>query len=205
MIRNFLITTFRILKKNTLFTFINILGFSIGLAASIIIYLWVYDELSYDKFHENADNIYRVERKMWVDGEQMEIPITSPPTAPQIYNDYPGVISFTRLAVDNVLIKDKDNDEYSQKIHYTDSTFFNFFSFELIKGNKQNMLKEPLTVAMSRSAANKYFGGDAEPGNTINMIIGGKEYPFRLTGIFEEFTDNYNISKIKILATTGLI
>ena len=72
MLKNYLSIAFRVLRKNSLFSTINILGLAIGLAASIIIYLWVYDELSYDKFHKNSHRIYRVERDMNIDGNRSE-------------------------------------------------------------------------------------------------------------------------------------
>ncbi|MGC9342264.1 MAG: ABC transporter permease, partial [Bacteroidales bacterium] len=96
MFKNLITVALRLIKKNTLFSFINILGLSIGLAASIIIYLWVYDELSFDEFHENAENIYRIERDMSIDGQRLQVPITSPPTAPQVMFDFPPVKSFVR-------------------------------------------------------------------------------------------------------------
>jgi putative ABC transport system permease protein len=84
MLKNYLLISMRVLKNNTLFSAINIAGLAIGLAASIIIYLWVYDELSYDRFHENADRIFRVERDMTMDDGRLQVPITSAPVGPRI-------------------------------------------------------------------------------------------------------------------------
>lgn len=193
MLKNYLLIALRVLKNNTLFSGINILGLSIGLAASIIIYLWVYDELSYDRFHENADRIYRVERDMTLDGDRMVVPITSPPAGPQIVADYPEVEAFVRLASENVMVEDADRNRYNERIFYADSSFFDVFSFSLTEGSVDDCLKEPFTIAISSSYARKYFGEDPEPGSVLNVSYSGQISPYTVTAIFEDFPHNSHI------------
>ncbi len=193
MINKLFTIALRNLKKNILFSFINIFGLAIGLAASIIIYLWVFDELSYDKFHKNSHRIYRIERDMLLDGVEMSVPITSPPTAPQMKADFPGVQTFTRLAYDDAFIEDDSNTQYRERIFYADSSFFGIFSFPLIRGNPETCLKEPFSIAMSQSAAGKYFGPEPQIGQVINVNYGGEMKPYILRAIFEDFPHNSHI------------
>lgn len=204
MINKLLTVAIRNLKKNTLFSFINILGLAIGLAASIIIYLWVYDELSYDKFHEKGDRIYRVERNFLMEDEHMLVPITSPPTAPQIAADYPSVVSFTRLAYEDVLIEEDSKNQYKEGIFYADSSFFSMFSFPVLKGNAETCLSDPFNITMSESAAMKYFGPEPELGSVISLNYGGDLRPFTLTAIFEDFPHNSHIQADIIASFTSL-
>jgi putative ABC transport system permease protein len=204
MIKNLITIAIRLLKKNSLFSIINILGLSIGLAASIIIYLWVYDELSYDEFHENSENIYRVERDMTLDGQRIQVPITSPPTAPQIMADFPEVRSFTRLAYEDVLIEGLNKDQNTERIFYADSSFFDIFSFDVMVGNPSSCLEEPFTVTMSETAAKKYFGPEPELGSVVNINFRGELKPLRLTAIFEDFPHNSHIQADIIVSFSSL-
>ena len=204
MINKLLTVAIRNFKKNTLFSFINILGLAIGLAASIIIYLWVYDELSYDKFHEKAERIYRVERNFHMEDEQMLVPITSPPTAPQIEADFPSVESFTRLAYEDVIIEDDSKNQYKERIFYADSSFYEIFTFPVIKGNPETCLVDPFSITMSESVAKKYFGPEPELGSVINIDYDGDSRPFTLTAIFEDFPHNSHIQADIIASFSSL-
>lgn len=193
MIKNYLLIALRNLKKNTLFSFINIAGLAIGLAASIMIWLWVYDELSFDKFHDNSDRIYRVERDMYIDDTRMLVPITSPPMAPQIASDYPVVESFTRLAYDDVMVEDNHQNLSSERIFYADSSFFSIFSFRVISGDPAECLKDPFSVALSQSIAEKYFGDNPQPGGVLDINYNGQVFPYTVTAIYEDFPHNSHI------------
>ncbi|PKP38986.1 MAG: hypothetical protein CVT98_03845, partial [Bacteroidetes bacterium HGW-Bacteroidetes-15] len=193
MIRNNLRLAIRVLKKNSLFSIINILGLAIGLAASIIIYLWVYDELSYDKFHENSERIFRVERHMVLDGQLMEVPITSPPLAPQMQNDYPAVEMFTRFSREDVMIEDESKSLIKEQMFYADSSFFKVFSIKLISGNAEDCLKNPFTVAISESFAKKYFGNNVELGSLLNVNYSGQVKTYTVSAIFKDFPHNMHI------------
>jgi putative ABC transport system permease protein len=180
------------------------MGLAIGLAAAFIIYLWVYDELSYDKFHEKADRIYRVERNFNMEDEQMLVPITSPPTAPQIKEDFPSVKDFVRLAYEDVLIEDNSNNQYIERVFYADSSFFEMFSYPILQGNPGSCLSDPFTITMSESAAEKYFGPKPAIGSVINLNYGGDMKPFTLTGIFKDFPHNSHIQAEIIASFSSL-
>jgi putative ABC transport system permease protein len=193
MLKNYLLIAIRVLKKNTLFSVINIAGLTVGLAASIIIYLWVYDELSYDRFHENAGRIFRVERDMTMEDGRLQVPITSAPVGPRLMEDYPAVEGFVRLSYDRLMVEDAERNQYNERFLYADDSFFSIFSFNLIEGDAGNCLTEPFTVAISRSYAQKYFGRIPEPGSILNVNHGGNITPYRVTAIFEDFPHNSHI------------
>jgi putative ABC transport system permease protein len=193
MLKNYLLIALRVLKKNTLFSAINIAGLSIGLAASIIIYLWVYDELSYDRFHENAGRIFRVERDMTMEDGHIQVPITSAPVGPRVKEDYPAVEEFVRLAHDRVMVEDPNRNQINERFFYADESFFTIFSFSLIEGDANDCLSEPFTVAISSSYAIKYFGEIPEPGSILNVNYSGNARPYRVTAVFEDFPHNSHI------------
>jgi len=193
MLRNYLLTAIRVLKKNSLFSLINIIGLAIGLAASIIIYLWVYDELSYDKFHANADRMYRLERDMELEGDRMLVSITSPPLGPQLLNDYPSVEGFVRIAGDNIMVEDLNKTLNKEALIYADSSFFSFFSFPVIEGDVAECLKDPFSLAISESYAKKYFGEVSGVGRSLNVNYNGQIQPYKITAIFKDFPHNSHI------------
>lgn len=193
MLRNYLLTAIRVLKKNSLFSLINILGLAIGLAASIIIYLWVYDELSYDEFHTNADRIYRLERDMELEGDRMMVSITSPPLGPQLLNDYPSVESFVRIAGDNIMVEDLNKTLNKESLFYVDNSFFSVFSFPIIEGDVVDCLKDPFTIAISESYARKYFGEMSCVGRSLNVNYNGQIRPYKITAIFKDFPHNSHL------------
>jgi putative ABC transport system permease protein len=192
MLKNYLLIALRILKKNTLFSIINIAGLSIGLAASIIIYLWVYDELSYDRFHENSERIYRVERDMQIEEQRMHVPITAPPVGPKMLETYPQVEAFVRIAYDNVQVEEGNGDLINERLVYADSSFFNVFSFGLVEGSR-DCLDEPFTIAISESYSRKYFEGSPGPGSILNVNHQGNVRPYRVTAVFEDFPHNSHL------------
>ncbi len=192
MLKNYLLIALRVLKKNTLFSIINIAGLSIGLAASIIIYLWVYDELSYDRFHENSERIYRVERDMQLEDERFHVPITAPPVGPKMLEAYPQVEAFVRIAYDNVQAEDSNGDFINERLVYADSSFFNVFSFLLVDGTR-DCLDEPFTIAISESYSRKYFAGSPGPGSVLNVNHQGTVRPYRVTAVFEDFPHNSHL------------
>jgi putative ABC transport system permease protein len=192
MIKNYLQIALRSLKKNSLFSAINIAGLSIGLAASIIIYLWVYDELSYDRFHEDGSRIFRVERDMQIEDERMHVPITAAPVGPKMLEQYPQVEDFARVAYDNVQVQDENMDFFNERLFYADSSFFDIFSFRLISGTN-DCLVEPFTVAISESYAQKYFGETLQPGSVLNVNYQGTVRPYNVTAVFEDFPHNSHL------------
>ena len=172
MIFNHFKVAIRCIKKHKIYSFINITGLAIGIAAAFLILLWVDDERSYDQFHANAGRIYRAAQVFHYDNHHLETADTPAILAPTIVEECPEVELATRIRAyhdDYLVIADgKQFDESGLGI--ADSAFFTLFSFPLVEGNPKTILSEPHTAAISESAAEKYFGGPSAFGRTLRIF-----------------------------------
>src|SRR3982750_2735794 len=136
MLRNYLLLAFKSFRKQKMFSLINILGLTVGITCCLMIFLFILNETSYDNFHKNGKDIYRVMRVGNFNGVKREIPYLSAPYSTALQNDYPEATqSAVRVSGDNDLISYKNNSFNEKNIFLTDSNFFQFFSFPLIKGD----------------------------------------------------------------------
>lgn len=189
MIKNLLKYSFRSLKKQRSFVLINILGLSIGLVCAIIIALFISNELSYDQYHEKKDRIYRVILNGNLGGQEVRVTSTASIIAPTMLNEFPEVESFLRLngwGQTNIKFGEKFFTE-NQFIE-ADSSFFQFFSIPLIRGNAETVLSEPYYVVLSESTATKIFG-DEDPINQM-LQIGNDKTQYKVTGIMGDIPEN---------------
>jgi putative ABC transport system permease protein len=149
------------------------------------------NEFSYDKFHKNGENIYRVMRSTITNGEKRNIPWLSPPYALALQNDYPDAIKHTvRVEPDNDLIIYNNISFNEKKIYLVDSNFFSFFSFRLLRGNPSTVLNDPLSIVMTASAAKKYFGNEDPIGKVVDF---NKKLRLKVTGIAEDIPVNSHL------------
>src|SRR5687767_11490021 len=157
MLKNYIKIAWRNLNKNRAFSFINILGLTIGITVCMMIYIFIMHEFSVDDFHSNKKNIYRVMRSF--DPTKPGTPYLSPSYGPALLNDYPQDISKSvRIMPVSLLITVGDKSFREKNVYATDRDFFEMFSFPLLEGNKSSILNEPGSVALSESTAKKYFG-----------------------------------------------
>ncbi|GAA0730138.1 ABC transporter permease [Aquimarina litoralis] len=189
MIRNYLKIAWRNLIKNKGITFINTVGLSLGICCFILIALFVTDEVSYDRFHEKADQIYRINSDILFGGTEMHMAVSSDPMGATLKKDYPEVEEYTRIYASegSKLIRKGTEliDEYA--IAYVDSTFFNVFTFPALKGNPKTALKAPNTVVLSKKAAIKYFNGvDTAIGEALEV----NNTLYKVTAIIEDMPKN---------------
>jgi len=193
MFNNYLKVSVRNLIRNKGYSFINIVGLAIGMACCALIMLWVIDELSYDRYHENAENIYRVTYRF-------NRPNYNPHFARSPYGyvnslpeEYPEVLELIRFRHDVQIVVKKDDMKLNETRFYnTDPNVFEVFSFELLKGDPLTALKEPGSVVLTGDAARRYFG-DADPmGKTITTIevATSNEKDYRITGILQDIPEN---------------
>lgn len=189
MIRRLLRSSLRQLLKNRIHTWLNILGLSVGLACFAIIAMWVEQQLSFDRMHQNAKRIFQVNALVTDDAGIYKQAITPAPLAGALVNDLPEVEGTLRIDVSGAVVKSEDQQFVEQGILATDPSFFDFFDFKLLKGNPATALSEPYTVVISEQTAKKYFG-DRDPINQSLRILqydpegNGAEY--KITGIIEE-------------------
>lgn len=197
MIRSYLQSAWRHLTKNRLYALLNILGLSVGMACFTMIGLWVKDELSYDRFHEKADRIYRVAGIFTDESGQFDQAVTCIPLAPALVNDLPEVEAAVRIDRNDAVVQLDDKSFVEDGIQGVDASFFQVFSFKLLKGNSVTALMEPYSIVLSESMARKYFG-DADPiGRSLKLFLydpdnRGAEY--KITGVVQDCPANSHFS-----------
>jgi putative ABC transport system permease protein len=190
MLKNNIITSLRSFKKNKAYTLLNILGLTSGLVVFILITLYVNHEFSYDQYHKNKDQIYRVNKTV-PRGEElgnMELATVPVPLAPILKADFPEVQYAGRLSRStNIFVKINDKSFLEPRIFYGESEIFNMFSFETIEGDISTFLTEKHTVVLSASAAIKYFGKTDVLGKVIYFK---NEHPMQVVGVIKDIPSN---------------
>jgi putative ABC transport system permease protein len=208
MFKSYLKIAFRNLLKYKKYSFINILGLAIGLACFVLIMLWVQDELSYDRFHKNADNIYIVLRN---DTKKLDAS-TSRLLAASIKNELPEVVDATSFAPlpdpFKVYIEYK-NRGFEENIAFAEPHFFDIFSFSFKEGYPQSAFNNPNSIMMTERMCQKYFGKDNAIGESIAVTILGQKRILKVTGILRNIPQNSHIRRefyipIDFLKTYGL-
>lgn len=193
MFKNYFKTAFRNFLRNKLFSFINVFGLAIGLAICTVIYLWIDQELSYDRFHENADRIYRIERELFRDNSYSRWPIVSATYKHALIDDYPEIENAVRFWKRRFSIKDYNNIVHEQSLFAVDNSIFKIFSFGLERGDEQTALKEPMSVVLTRDDALKYFGTVDVLGKSLKIEWEEKPTDFKVTGILKDIPKNSHI------------
>ncbi|HEV8505165.1 MAG TPA: ABC transporter permease [Chitinophagaceae bacterium] len=192
MIKNYLLLAVKNFRKQKMFSLINILGLTVGIVCCLAIFLFIMNEFSYDNFHKNGKHIYRIMRTSVTNGERRDIPWLSPPYAPALQNDYPDMIRHAvRVQPDNDLVSYNNTSFNEKNIYLVDSNFFTFFSFRLLKGDPATVLKDPLSIVMTESAAKKYFGSEDPIGKIVDF---NKKMKLKVTGITQDVPVNSHLS-----------
>ncbi len=200
MIKNYFKITLRNLWKHKGFSFLNITGLAIGMTAGFLILLYVGFELSYDTMHSKADRIYRVVADIQTPSEKIEADRPAWAVAPNLEREFPEVEAAVRLLGLDMLVR-KDNIKFKEsKAVAVDSSFFQIFDFKLIQGDPKNVLKAPFEIVLSKSAAEKYFGGENPVGKTLKIMDEG--YVAKVTGIMEDIPENSQIQADVLLSMT---
>jgi len=158
MFKNYLKIALRHLQKSKLYAFVNILGLAIGITSCLLIGIYIFDELSYDRFHKNADRTVRVTWEYYFgEGDVNKVALTGTKVGPQFQRTFPEVETYARvLKIPRVI--SYNNQAFDEKnFLYADSSFFSVFSFPLIKGDPATALDAPEKLVITQSAAKKYF------------------------------------------------
>ena len=192
MFKNYLRIAYRNIVKNRSFSLINIVGLSIGITVFILITLFTQNEFSYDKFHKNGDRIYRLLRVADVSDGAYKIAVTSGPFAPTIKNDFPAAVDDAiRVYPSDGLVGYGEKKFYENNLYLADRNFFQFFSYELIKGNEENVLDAPNKIVISNEMADKYFGNEDPIGKIIEV---DNSTAFEVTGVFDADHPNSHLN-----------
>ncbi|MGD8778576.1 MAG: ABC transporter permease [Ignavibacteria bacterium] len=189
MFKNHFLIALRNLSRQKLYSLINILGLAVGLACTILIYLWVNDELSYDKFNEDGENIYRVvENQFYAGGEIFPVAVTPGPLAKTLNDNYPEIESSLRVKYNERNLRYKDNIQ-NERVLLADSNFFNFYSYPLIKGDENKVLKDYYSIVLGEETALKYFGNEDPVGKQMQL----DDFNVIVTGIMKTVPSNSHL------------
>lgn len=189
MFKNYFITAWRNFRRNKLYSAINVFGLSVGLAACLLIGVYIHHELSYDKFNANGSRIVRATMEYSSAGTVNTTASTGTKVGPQFKREFPSVEEYVRTYISHNVVKAGDKIFDEPRILYADQPFFKLFSFRLIKGDAATALDAPDKMVLTQSMAKKYFGNEDALNKTITS--GGKD--FRVSAVCEDIPQNSQI------------
>lgn len=192
MFKNYFLVAIRNMNKHKFFSAINIFGMTTGITACMLIFLFISDELSYDRFHAKAEHMYRVNLLGKISGQDIYTSTTCPPMAAALVAEIPEIEEATRIdSYGQSSIKYGDISFIEDKMFYADSNFFQFFSYKLLLGDARTALKEPRSIVMTEDLAYKYFGEEPALGKMV--VIGNENETFKVTGVCENAPANSHL------------
>lgn len=189
MLHNYFLIALRNLNRQVSYSLINIIGLAIGLACSLVIFMYIYGEWSYDRHFNNADRIHRIGVAFF---NLPPFAVGPEALGENLPKEFEGIEAFTRVARDPSVLFTKGDQSFHELAYYTDSTFFKVFSYEFIQGDFQTALTKPGSMVMTKRVAEKYFKG-ADPLGQV-VTVGKDKKLFIVTGIVK---DNKSNSQLK--------
>jgi len=197
MIRNYINIAFRNIIRNRTISVINISGLAIGLVCSILIFLWIQDETSYDRFHKNSGLLYRATLKGKVEGIEFHQTYTAPPFAKVFKQDFPQVEEVVRIGYyGEILVLVNERVFSDDMLIMADSTLFDVLSYKMIYGNPGTALTEPNSIVITKSTAEKYFGSI----DVVNKILEFDDEAYKITGVIDDVPHNTHLHFDMILS-----
>src|SRR6266496_6725079 len=194
MIKNYFKIAWRNLLKNKIFSFINIIGLSVGLTCCMLIAVYLYNEVSYDKYHKNINQLYQLGTIFVGSGKEERTPNTPAPMAAAMKQEFPEIAEAARLmslfAEDKTLLQYKEGNAvpksfYETKGFVADASFFKLFTYNFIEGDAATALKEPNTIVLSEEIAKKFFANQPALNKVIHVNSNTNgEYDFKVTGVY---------------------
>lgn len=199
MLKNYFLTAWRIMGKQKAYTAINILGFSLGIAASMLIVIYVVDDLSYDKFHPDAENIYRISMHGKMNDNVFEVAMSPNPMAQALIDQVPEVIDALRFGLFRTMPFQYEDKTFTEpRTLVADPNFFDFFGFKLLAGNPETALIGPNKIVLTQSVAKKYFGEENALGKLI--LRGSEKSETEVTGIVADPPHNSHLAFDMVLS-----
>ena len=188
MFKNYVKIAVRNLRKNKTYSFINILGLSIGITCTLFMIMWVVDELSWDKFQTNADTLFRVEQDQPNPKGMFHVNLTPFPMGPALKDEIPEVKNSARTVFPgSILMRSGDKLFYENNAVIVDPAYLEMFTFPLVRGNAETILNDPTSIVLTEDVAEKYFGNDDPIGKTLLV---NTKYNFKVTGILRKLPAN---------------
>jgi ABC-type antimicrobial peptide transport system permease subunit len=202
MLKNYLIVAVRNILRHKVYSFINIMGLAVGMACCIIILLGIQDTLSYDRFHENADDIYRIIQEVEYVNFSQKWAITSGPVGPSLKKDFPDIINAARIVWPiQILLTYKDK-HFEERVVFADGSIFEMFTFPFVNGDSSTALDNPNSIVLSEKMAKKYFGNENPIGKIITTItedpaqktiMEKKSHTLQVTGVMKNIPRNSTV------------
>ena len=185
MLKNYVKIAFRNIFRHKGYTFINVFGLAMGIICCLLILVFVQDELSYDKYHQKADRIYRIVNAGVIRGSQLEIPLVSGPWGPAMVEEFPEVLKAVRLKPpDSRWVIAHDEKKFPEKgLYFVDPSFLEVFDVEMVAGDPETALDAPYSMVLTEEMAQKYFGEENPMGK---ILIGDNWLNFNITGIMRK-------------------
>jgi len=201
MFKNYITIAIRNILKYKFYSILNVIGLATGIAMCLLILLFVQDEISYDKFHENSDRIYRMVADFKLGGNKLNAATVGPPTGQAIKNDYPEVENYVRLmSSGNWFIKYGEKTFKETEVIFADSTLFSVFTIPLLKGNPDKALTQPNSMVISNRMAQKYFTDEDPIGKTLRL---DDREDYTVSGVFDNIPGNSHFQSDFILTLAG--
>jgi putative ABC transport system permease protein len=201
MIKNYLAIALRNIRQNPLYSFINILSLAIGLAACLVIYLFISDEKSFDAFHKQNQSIYRLDEVQTFPGtNQQKVALSMPGMGPAILKEFPEVANYTRFQNRNKLLVIKDDKRFLlDNVAFVDSTFLNIFDFNFLAGDRATALNAPFSMLVTEETAIKFFDN---PDKALDNTLTFRDREYRITGILENVPENSHMQFDVLISMT---
>lgn len=203
MLKSYIIVAFRNLHRQGFYSLINIFGLTAGVLCSLFLLLYVMDELSYDTFNTKSESIYRVGMNASIQDTKLDISQAMSPIGAAMLADFPEVKNFVRMNYPGRELVTKDDKQfYEEKFYFTDSSFFNIFSWQLLSGDPHKVLVEPNSIVLSESVAKKYFGDEDPIGKVIKT--GSEEWQRMVTGVMQDAPSNAHFQPRALISYSSL-
>ncbi|MEO6327896.1 MAG: ABC transporter permease [Ginsengibacter sp.] len=203
MIKNLLLIAIRNFKKDKWYSLLNILGLTIGITFSLFLIFYITDELSYDRYNEKADRIFRIVTYIQEKDKNTDWAITQMPLGPTLKKDYPEVEEMVRLqSRERTLFKNGENNFYETKIYYADSTLFKVFSHKFFEGSAATALNGPNSIVITKSLAEKYFGKNTSAvGKTLRTVYD----VYKVSAVIADVPKNSHIRYDMLISMSSLL
>ncbi|OFX89230.1 MAG: hypothetical protein A2W99_02055 [Bacteroidetes bacterium GWF2_33_16] len=191
MIKNYLLIAKRVLLKKPVFTILNIAGLAIGIAAGALVFHYISFEESFDKYHANSKNVYRLTYgRMGQDGSNVEFASACPVIGPLLKENFPEITEIARMSSREANISFEENKFTEKKIYYAEQEIFKIFSFKIIEGSVEGSLNQPNNIVISKSISNKYFGNTNPIGKRLKLNM---KDDLQVVAVFDDFPANSHL------------
>lgn len=202
LIKNYLLSLTRNAVRDKFFTLLNLLGLAIGITATILIFIYIQDQLTFDKHNENYDRIYRLEGDFFINEKQDLTAITQIPLGPTLKDDYPEIVEHARILPRRDFYFKREEDTFKEdSVMLADSTLFSVFTVPFISGDPNTALSAPFSMVISSSLAHKYFGTLDVLGKSMTDLDGNE---FNITGVFEDLPGNVHLRYNGLISTATI-